>query len=270
MKSLHRVFVATVLSAAGCLFVTAPPVQGSLVYSQDFNGFSSGTTDLGDGSSITSNTGTASVITDQGYTALRLTGETVANTTAEWTLPDLAPGAAITSFTASFDLLLYTAGGTPAADAFYFQFGNESSNLQDSRLGIGFITFQTNQIQIWNSGTQIGGSYGTPQVYIDTFSDKFRSTTISWNETDGLSLSYGGSSLATNLSIPGFDPVSGDVFSFYAWNGENAQSVYLDNVAIVAVPEPGSAMLASLALLGTAAFFWIGKRVSRFGGVSRG
>ncbi len=254
MKLPQHLAAPTLLSVAIFLTSTVSTAHAALVYSQDFNTFTPGATDLGDGSTITSTTSVASVITDQGYTALRLTADGVGGTDSEWTLPDLNPGGEVTSFTASFDLLLYTAGGTTAADAFWFQFGDGSNDYQNSRLGIGFITYTTNQIQVWSSGTQIGGSYGTPAVYIYTFSDKFKSTTISWNETDGLSLSYGGTSLATNLSIPGFDPVSGDVFSFRAWTGAASQIVYLDNVSIstAAVPEPGTAI--TMILLGVVGF----------------
>jgi hypothetical protein len=236
-------------------------------YTQNFGPDTVGDTgsDLGDGSFIVSNpAGTAQVISDPGpgWTGLRLTAEGVGSSQAAYYIPDLNPGQPITSFTANFESLIYTAGGTPAADAWAFNFGNitdtstayvgAGSGMQVAGkatdvLTVSFITYNTNQIQVWYNGSQIGGSYGTPRIYTDTFVDKFQATAISWDKDTGLSLSYGGSSLITNLSISGFTPAAGYRFGFNGWTGTHAETVALRNLSIQTVPEPSSLLLLAAA-----------------------
>jgi hypothetical protein len=228
------------------------------IYTQNFNSATVGATGsgLGDGSFIVSNrTEIAKVVNDTtgGWKGLQLTQDGFSNTDAAYYIPDLNSGQAITSFAANFDSLIYNAGGTDAADAWAFNFGNitdtstayvgAGSGMQvagkaTNVLTVSFTTYTTNQIQVWYNGSQIGGSYGTPAISIDTFANKFQATAISWDKDTGLSLTYGGVPRITNLEIPGFTPAAGYRFGFNAWTGAHAEGVYLDNISIQTVPEP--------------------------------
>ena len=261
-----------------------PSANAGVVYTQDFNGATVGTSGstLGDGSFIVSNTNVAKIYYDPTalWQGLQLTQDGIAGSIAAYYLPDLNPGQSINAFTASFDSMIYNAGGTTAADAWAFNFGNitnkstayigAGSGLQSDGnatdvLTVSFTTYNTNQIQVWYNGNQIGGSYGTPAVFIDTFADKFRATTISWDEVNGLSLSYCGTQLITNLAIAGFNPGTGYSFGFNGWTGTHQQGVYLDNISIAttaepqAVPEPTTLAFFT----GVAGLFGFGRSLTR-------
>ena len=240
------------LGATLTLLLTSA-AKGLVAYEQNFNGVPAGTTGSGlnDGSFITSGTGVAKVVNLSGWQGLQLTQEGIQNTlNADYNLPDLNPGQAISSFTATFDSMIYNNAGTPA-DAWSFNFGNLGSS---DVLTVSFTTYRTNQIQVSYNGAQIGGSYGTPIVHTNTAESSFNATIISWNEDDGLSLSYGGTELISGLTIAGFDPAAGNKFSFDAWNGSESQGVFIDNLTIdtVAVPEVSS--FTALLSLGALAY----------------
>ncbi|MGI9240744.1 MAG: hypothetical protein ACR2RV_08080, partial [Verrucomicrobiales bacterium] len=97
-------FLASVLLASS---LTAPFVYSG-DYSQDFSAFSAGTTNLGDGTTIASNDGVASV-QGSGVRYLRMTQNNTGSTASSFKLPDLDPGQELESFTARFLLQI---GGT--------------------------------------------------------------------------------------------------------------------------------------------------------------
>jgi len=95
--------LAKLLLVVSLISGVSPVLAGS--YSQSFTGFSSGTTSLGDGSQINSNTGITQVRgTSDPY--LRMTDNGTGGTSSSLKLPELDPGKAIDSFTVSFDLLI--------------------------------------------------------------------------------------------------------------------------------------------------------------------
>jgi hypothetical protein len=111
----------SIISLFGLLFLvggTVPLWAGN--YDQNFNGHSSGTTDLGDGSEIASNNAVAQV-RGSGNPYLRLTSNRTGGTSSSFKLPDLDPGDAMESFTATFE---FQVGGTGVlADGAALSFG---------------------------------------------------------------------------------------------------------------------------------------------------
>ena len=248
------------------LALSLMPTAKAGLYTQNFGSATVGDTgtSLGDGSNIVGTVaGIASVqsVPSSGN-ALRLSDESTSptNNFGNWFLPNLNPGVAVTSFTASFEWLNYNSGGsiTPG-DTLGFNFGTITNTTTpytgstggmyspgnaDNLLTVSFRTWNINQVQVWYNNTQIGGSIGTPVVSSALNSSAYQLTTISWDASTGLSVNYGGSSLVSNLPIPGFTPVAGDTFAFNTFTGLGSQSVYLDNVSIQTVPEPPTSLIA--------------------------
>lgn len=245
-----------------------PTVQAAL-YTQNFDSATVGDTgaSLGDGSNIVGTVaGIASVqsVPSSGN-ALRLIDQS-GGSFGNWFLPDLDPGVAVTSFTASFDSLIYNSGGTIPGDTFGFNFGTitnttsaytsgtggmYATGLAENLLTVSFRTWQndftpptTREIQVWYNNTQISSNIGTPVISSVLDASAYQLTTISWDASSGLSVNYGGSSLVSGLAIPGFTPVAGDTFAFNGFDGLATQSVYIDNVSIQTVPEPSTSLIA--------------------------
>jgi hypothetical protein len=244
-------------------------VQAGL-YTQNFGSATVGDTgaSLSDGSNMVGTvTGITSVqsVPSSGN-ALRLIDQS-GGSFGNWFLPNLDPGVAVTSFTASFDSLIYNSGGTTPGDTLGFNFGtitNTTSAYTNGGTGgmyevgkavnlltVSFRTYQvgrsppeTREIQVWYNNTQINSNIGTPVVSSVLDASAYQVTTISWDASTGLSVNYGGSSLVSGLAIPGFTPVAGDTFAFNGFDGAATQSVYIDNVSIQTVPEPSTSLIA--------------------------
>ena len=261
---------SSLLFAAGLLAASTASAAIN-IYTQNFSTATVGDTgaSLGDGSNVVGTVeGIASVqsVPSSGN-ALRLSDQsTSVNNFGNWFLPDLDPGVAVTSFTASFDSLIYNSGGATPGDTFGFNFGTITNTTSaytsgtggmyspgnaDNLLTVSFRTYQndftpptTREIQVWYNNTQISSNIGTPVISSVLDASAYQLTTISWDASTGLSVNYGGSSLVSGLAIPGFTPVAGDKFAFNTFTGLATQSVYIDNVSIQTVPEPSTSLIA--------------------------
>ena len=218
----------------GSLFSgTSPVIAGS--YSQNFTGFSSGTTSLGDGSQISSNNGPTQVRgTDDPY--LRMTASGTGGTSSSLKLPDLDPGKAIDSFTVSFDLLI--GGRGSLADGISLTFGKIASGDGGGEAG-----FAVNNGLVIAWDTYDNGS-DTPSVEvfadgvsIDNNAYNYGSTVNQWVpvilnwDSNGLDITYNGSVLANNLATPGLTPKAGDRFAFSGRTGGATQNTYIDDLS---------------------------------------
>ncbi|MDA7930137.1 hypothetical protein N9B63_04805, partial [Akkermansiaceae bacterium] len=183
----------------------SPALAGS--YSQDFSAFSAGTTNLNDGTAISSSTGVASV---QGGANryLRLTASGTGSTSASFKLADLDPGKAIDSFSVSFDLQI--GGGGTLADGVSLTFGEiptgngggEAGFASANGLVIAWDTYNnggdTPSVEVFSNGISIDNNlhnYGAT-------ANQWVTVTINWDQ-NGLGLSYNGNVLASNLPTPG-------------------------------------------------------------------
>ena len=223
------------------LLLAVPGISRAGSYSQDFSGFSIGTTDLGDGTTIASNDGVASV-RGSGDRYLRLTANNTGNTSSSFKLPDLDPGQELESFTFTFDLHIggsgtfadgvsLTFGGIPAGNG-----GGEAGFAVDDGLIIAWDTYNNGgddpSVEVFSDGVSVGNylhNYGST-------SGDWVPVVIHW-DANGLDLTYDGSTLATNLATPGFSPSTGDRFAFSGRTGGANQNSYLDDVSVTTVTQ---------------------------------
>ncbi|MGI9241082.1 MAG: lectin-like domain-containing protein, partial [Verrucomicrobiales bacterium] len=240
MKSPFLRMVALVLP----LFLGVPAaISGS--YNQDFTGVSSGSTSLGDGSAIASNDGIASV-QGAGNPYLRMTRNNTGSTASSFRLPDLDPGQAIDSFTATFDLQI---GGSGAfADGVSLTFGaipggnggGEAGFAADNGLTVAWDTYNNGgtdppSIEIFSDGVSVNNR---THDYGSTAGD-WVAVVLRWDES-GLDLTYDGTAIASNLPTPGFAPAAGDRFAFSGRTGGLNQNTYLDDLSFTTTTDSPS------------------------------
>jgi len=205
-------------------------------YSQDFTGSSVGATNLGDGSTISSNDGTASV-QGSGNPYLRLTQNNTGGTSSSFKIADLDSGQKIDSWTFSFDLqiggsgsfadgLSLTFGDIPGGDG-----GGEAGFAVADGLIIAWDTYNNGgdspSIEVFSDGVSVENY---PHNYGST-SGAWVPVTLHW-DSSGLDLTYNGNVLATNLATPGFVPSPGNRFAFSGRTGGANQNTYLDNISV--------------------------------------
>ena len=122
-------------------------VENSCLYTQTFNGYADGTTDLGDGSVIVTNDAFAAGVYGE---QLELTRDDVNSQKAAFGTPALGLSG---EFAVAFDYSIFDAeGGNPPADGFSFNFGpiTDAELLDGSEEGYGkglSVQFDT-----WNNG----------------------------------------------------------------------------------------------------------------------
>lgn len=204
-------------------------------YSQDFSGFAAGTTNLNDGSELSSNRSVTSV---RGNTNpyLRLTASGTPSTSSAFRLPDLDPGQAVDAFTVTFDLFI--GGSGTLADGISLSFGDlpagsgggEAGFSVDDGLIIAWDTYDNGgdppSVEIFARGTSLANhfhNYGAT-------ANRWVPVEITW-DSNGLDLRYDGTALATDLPTPGLVPRAGDQFAFSARTGGLTQNSYLDNLS---------------------------------------
>lgn len=239
--------------------------HGAIVYSQNFNSAANGTTGtgLGDGSNIVGAGYNPHVENWVGLNALLLTKDGVTGTTSNFFLPNLNPGPfGISSFVADFDVLFQKT--TPGfADGLSFNFGtlNNTSSPYGSELGmynpgntgnvlsVGFVTYEgyTPKIVANYNGITVGSNTTYPPILSVQSSSPAAlvHATISWDGGSGLTMTYGGNTVFSNLAIPGFTPEAGAQFAFAARTGAASEDAWIDNVQIQTVPEPSSLALVA-------------------------
>jgi|GEM_PF-2187793 len=246
-------------------------------YSNDFDSYANGATDLGDGTTLVDGYATpvVEVYSTGSWQALRLTQDQYEGDSGygQLILPDLDPGVAVTGFTASFDLLLKSEDGSNA-DGFSLNFGDiDTGTVTDfedgfarndgDMLTLSFDTYDNGsgdvfgRVTAYLNDTEIPGGDTGPNadIHIGSTLDgsNYREVIMSWNTTDGFSVSYGGNSIYSNQAIA-FNPEAGSIFGLAGRTGGADQDTFIDNTQIVTVPEVGSGLLASLALGATALF----------------
>lgn len=214
-------------------FATLSPLLAGQ-YSQNFTGFSQGTTNLNDGSEIESNSNVTSVRENNGR-HLRLTASGTTGTSSSFKLPELDPGRTVASFSARFDL--YIGGGGSIADGISLTFGDipggagggEAGFASNNSLIVAWDTYNNGgdqpSVEVFSDGISIDNN---PHNYGSTLNQWIR-VTIFWDE-NGLDVNYDGDVLANNLPTPGFIPKAGDRFAFSARTGGLSQDSLIDNL----------------------------------------
>jgi hypothetical protein len=224
------------------------------VYSQNFAGLANGTTTFADGSVLTqSATPPGGSVQNE---ALELTHTTSFGVQNSWNIPALANSAL--GFTVSFQVTLTdTAGGNPPADGFSFNYGAFASSANYGEEGVG--TGLSWIVDTWDNGTldrgirsKINGVNdfvlnNIPLVDGQTLTSQ---VLLSWNPTNGMSLSIDGAPIFANRPTPGFTGDNANLFGFGARTGNASETVALDNIVITTVPESSSVLLAAMAGLG--------------------
>ncbi len=219
------------------------------VYSQNFN-FANGTTNFGDGSTLTTNGAAPASVQNN---ALQLTTSGVGSAQNSLNIPALA-GSAL-GFSVSFDIQLAALNGTPA-DGFSFNYGNFSAaaNYGEEGPGQGLSwvvdTYNNANDQGYrlkiNGANAAGGVITTfPIVDGQTISGQ---VTLSWSPVNGMSMSFLGDTLFTNIPTPGFVGDNSFIFGIGARTGGATETARFDNLLITTVPEPAGL----LSLLGVA------------------
>lgn len=230
-------------------------------YSQDFNSVANLSTDLGDGTTIIdSGTGVAQVYDNGNWKALRLTQDGSGGTVANFAIGDLNSGVPVTSFSASFDVLIKDSDTGPA-DGFSFNFGTlgtlpaggeEGMYSSGSMLSIGWDTYSNGasdpqSIEVFVNGVSVGNNTSILPIIASSLSAAFQTVSINW-DANGLDVTYGGQSVFTDLQVSGFTPLSGAQFAFAARTGGSDEDVFIDNVNVNTIPEPASMTLIAAIL----------------------
>ncbi|MDA7614567.1 hypothetical protein N8586_05480 [Verrucomicrobiales bacterium] len=234
-----------------------PASIGTSVYTQDFDAFADGETDLADGSLIFSNNGVAEVSGGR----FQPTESGQGSSLAWWKLPPL--GAQSTQgWVAIFDLAL-EASGTPA-DGFSFNFGpipddGGPAGAAEEGWGQGLaIEFDT-----WNNDGEGADNGIGVDVSVDGFSEEewlnrveggadpkdndiyqfdgiSRLVVIRYEQTGDdagvLNVNYGDIELFKDLEVTGFTPEADHRFAFAARTGGASETILMDNFVILAPP----------------------------------
>ena len=223
-------------------------LEGSVLYEQAFE-FPDGTDDLGDGSIISSNDGTASVQSN----VLKLTEAEVNSTAASFVLP---PFNASTGWTATFDFSIEHVGVDTPADGFSFNYGAipegedfGSPAEEGYGAGVQHVSFQVDTWQ-WDNPDQDAGVAiavsGSEAAFNRALGDEANfkpeervnaSVAVSWDPANGVSFVTTGLRVnADFINIPadGFsaDPEYG--FSFLSRTGGHNETLEIDNLRITA------------------------------------
>ena len=165
---------------------------------------------------------------------------------AGFTINDLESGAAINAFTATFQIVLGSASGTPA-DGFSFNYAgdvpdgpmSEEGAPVTSGLTVEFDTFTNNAtsdllgIDVKWNGTEIATHPMTPAALCTW--PNYASVLIQLTTNGTLNLNYNGINLYTNLVINGFVPTSGR-FGLGARTGSATENCFVDNLSISTSP----------------------------------
>jgi hypothetical protein len=242
-------FAALALSS-----LLAQGAASGAVYTQNFT-FPDGTNSFGDGSVLTAGLDPANVAASVQGGQLQLTGVNSFSTQNSFNIPALANSAL--GFTATFNVtLIDTLGGNPPADGFSFNYGGFSSASNYGEEGVGITPSISWIVDTWDNG--IGGDQGIRSKingandYTQFFAPLADGGTLSqlvslsWNPTNGMSLSLNGNPVFTNRPTPAFTANNSFLFGFGARTGGASETVLIDNLNITTVPEVSGTLLAAL------------------------
>ena len=263
------------LAALATSILCSAGLASAETYSQDFDSFADGTTNLGDGTVF--NGASASI---QGG-RLQLTIDNQGLGFASFTIPALANSSQGWSMTADIQMF-DSAGGNPPADGFSFNYGDflvgERGQAEDGMAGRPGVTTNISfEIDTWMnfdgeqgvniSGVLAGADIGNGlnafingpilndgETVTGTMAASYDATagTVSF-VTTGLNTNANFVNVALPAGVGGNDAWN---FGFSGRVGGANQDVFIDNLVITTVPEP-----SALALLGLGAFgFFLRRR----------
>jgi hypothetical protein len=222
--------------------------SSAATYTQDFNGFDDGATDVGDGSQMN---GTANIQGGQ----LELTRDGVAGGFASFMIPALEGSE--NGWTASFDLTITDGvGANPPADGFSFNYGNfELTDLGGAEEGMGNAATENLSFEVdtWmnfdsEQGVNISQNAGGADQNLAFTNGPILSdgetvsgvATMSWDPVNGASFSTTG--LETNAAFANvattFGADDASLFGISARVGGANQTLLVDNLTITTVSEP--------------------------------
>ena len=159
----------------------------------------------------------------------------------------LLGGGEVGTFTAAFDVLV-GGGSTPPADGFSFNFApdlpditiGEAENGGGSGITVGFDIFDNGNetppapsVDVHYKGAIIA-SVQVPYPELETGA-AFKTVLVHLSADGKLDVAYGDRVFFNGLQLPGYAPISGGKFGFYARTGGLNENIWLDNVAILAV-----------------------------------
>ena len=237
--------------------------KASTSYVQNFDTFANGTTNLGDGTVLSSSSSIASVQSG----ALRLTLDGEKDDLGVLRIPGLVGSA--TGWSASFTVTVGSSG--LPADGFSFAWGagitmDPLADASGDEEGWGgsvdhlYFAFDTFDNGGGDWGLKMGASDGTTPVIFANVAGELigveetalAQISISWDPIQGASFHTTGFNTninATNIPTYGFTPADTNIFAFGARTGELTETLSFDNINIQSVPEPTSACLALTGLL---------------------
>ena len=256
---------------------------GSLSYSGD-------SASMNNGAILYGNNSTAANIYANGspsWKALRLAQDGTGGTQSAYVIGTVENSSTrVNSFTASFDLQLKSTNAP--ADNLSFDFGKLTGSLPrasdnglwssgqtgsmlslvwdfyDNGSGDHVGTGGNGGIQLYKNGSLVAGSnVNNPATVFSTLGNTFTRFNVRYDEElNGGTLQFntggtvgagnlitGGTNLFT-LSNLGVNFTAGDQFAFSAWTGGADVDMFIDNVSINTVPEPGSGVLLVLGIGG--------------------
>ena len=236
----------SIVGAASFFAALAPAHAGQ--YTQDFNSFFLGQTDLGGAGTLTSSIpgGVVAHIEDGALKELQLSQHDVADSRSAFLLPDLDPGARLYSFSASWVSPVY--GNFPnAGEGFSFSFGpvrplNLITGSVESGYGVGLcLSVKTGSngpgFYLLKNGTVIASSTNNPTAVWGNFSGTRHAFQVDWDNDTGLTVRRNGAAIFTNVPTDGFTPVAGDSFVWAARGGDVSQTWRMDNVSLTTVTQ---------------------------------
>ena len=258
MKNLFPTLTVSAL----VLFALGGTSSAAGVYTQNFDGFADGTTNLGDGSVMA---GTANIQNN----ALELTRDGVAGGFASFSVPALQRST--NGFIATFDLIVTDSpGANEPADGLSFNYGNASLGTlgaaEEGMAGIGGVTENLSfEIDTWmnldaEQGVniaQIAGGIDTDLAFTNgpILLDGTTRTSLVvaiWDPVDGATFITNG--LATNAfflnEATSFTAADSHNFILSARVGGANQTTLIDNLVIRTIPEPTGFALIALSGVG--------------------
>ena len=163
-------------------------------------------------------------------------------------LDDLDPGATVSSFVVSFNMLIDSGGATPA-DGFSFVFGTITPGETWNEEGPGTMQGVTVTWDTYNNtgltppddapsiDIKVNGGFNNYLYHYHTditnvMSPTFAKATITLKDNGTLSLSWKGQVIFTNVYLTGFAPAPGYQFGFGARTGGLNENLWINDLSI--------------------------------------